>query len=222
MSLKDFMSRLTDDRIYGKAAAGLTAAIMLTTGVAAVTNKGPQVDCPCNGTCECHYQLQADLPSDGVGRTTTITRTDIGCPDWNLNTAVYGWDGRMMEQWEFDLFARIFYLEFWGSCDVLCEAGCDAMLRLWETEEFGKKMGELLTARNAAGTYVYETYGYVWDVKYDTEGLKWCRDFCMDRFVNGPTWSATYFQKYNYPDWGEWTPTPCYEIEGIYFSVASH
>lgn len=131
-----------------------------------------------------------------------------------------GWDNRTMEPWEFELFVRVFYLEFYGSSDVLCEAGCDAILRLWESEEFGPTIGGLLTAVNAAGKYVYDVYAYVWDWQYDEEGLEWCRSLCMKRFTDGPTWQATYFQKWGYPDWGPWSPIPCYEIDGIYFSIS--
>lgn len=226
MNLSGITSKLTEDRIYGKAVAGMLAVILSTTGVAAMKEKtSSEIDCPCNGTCTCHYEteLAAEIPAEGVGRVASYSLVrNLGCPDWNLNTSIYGWDGRMMEVWELDLFSRIFYLEFWGSGEVLCEAGCDAILRLWETEEFGKTLGDLLTARNAAGSRVYEVYDYVWDWTYDQEGLAWCKDYCLERFQQGPTWVATYFQKYGYPDWGEWTPTPCYEIDGIYFSIASH
>ena len=140
--------------------------------------------------------------------------------DYNLNTTLWGWDGHGMEIWELDLMSRIFYLEFWGASDLCCEAGCDAILRLWETEEFGKSIGELLTAVNAAGHYVYDVYAYVWDVQYNQDGLAWCKQLCLERFVNGPVWTATYFQKWGYPDWGAWSPIPCYEIDGIYFSVS--
>lgn len=161
------------------------------------------------------YESEPALAPQEAVQSDPVERMDVGCS----HDLYYGWDGRTMAEWELDLFSRIFMLEFWGSSDVLCEAGCDAILRLWEKGEFGPTMGELLTAVNAAGKYVYSTYAYVWDWNYDLEGLKWCREYCLERFQHGPEWSATYFQKWGYPDWGEWTPVPCYEIDGIYFSV---
>lgn len=66
--------------------------------------------------------------------TTSTQRKDAGCPDYDIETVLYGWDGHSMESWEMDVFSRIFYLEFWQPNLTLCEAGCDAMLRLWEKD----------------------------------------------------------------------------------------
>lgn len=140
--------------------------------------------------------------------------------DYNLNTTVWGWDGHGAEIWELDLMSRIFYLEFWGASDVCCEAGCDAILRLWESGEFGNTLGGVLMAINAAGEYVYSTFPDVWTTNYNAEGLAWCRAYCEARFISGPTWIATYFQKYGYPVWPFGSPIPCYEFDGVYFSVA--
>ncbi|MBO4697056.1 MAG: hypothetical protein J5643_07260 [Lachnospiraceae bacterium] len=146
-----------------------------------------------------------------------IQRTDMGCPDWNADSTLYGWDGHSMEAWEMDVFSRIFYLEYWGSSDILCEAGCDAILRMWEMD--GGTMYETLSHINENGSYAYSTFPGMWDETYDSNGLAWCRAYCEARFISGPTWIAPYFQKYGWPDWGEWTPVPAYEIDGIFFSV---
>lgn len=142
---------------------------------------------------------------------------DIASPDWNLNTSLVGWDGHLMEVWELSLFSMIFYLEFWQPNMILCEAGCDAMLRLWERD--GGTMFETLSRINENGSYAFSTYPDVWEMKYDPEGLAWCKEFCEKRFYEGPVWSAQYFRKGQYHDWGEWSPIPAYEIDGIYFSI---
>lgn len=147
----------------------------------------------------------------------SVGRNDVGCLDCNTDTTLYGWDGRTMETWEMDVFARIFYLEFWQPNLTLCEAGCDAMFRLWETE--GGTMYETLSRVNENGTYAFSTYPGMWEEDYDPEGLAWCRAYCEERFYEGPEWTAQYFRKGQYHDWGEWSPIPAYEIGGIYFSV---
>lgn len=148
---------------------------------------------------------------------TETERYDIGCPDYDVETVLYGWDGHSMESWEMDVFSRIFYLEFWQPNLTLCEAGCDAMLRLWEKD--GGTMYESLSRVNENGSYAYSTFPEMWDRTYDPDGLAWCKEFCMERFYQGPVWEAQYFRKGCYHDWGEWTPIPAYEIDGIYFSI---
>ena len=143
---------------------------------------------------------------------------DISSPDWNFNTSIIGWGGRKMEVWEMDVFSRIFYLEFWQPNMMLCEAGCDAMLRMWELN--GGTVYETLSHVNENGYYTYSTFPGMWDEVYDSDGLAWCREFCENRFRNGPVWSAQYFRKGQYHDWGKWSPIPAYEIGGIYFSVS--
>lgn len=143
---------------------------------------------------------------------------DIGCPDWNVNSTLWGWDGHHMEVWEMDVFSRIFFLEFWQPNVTLCEAGCDAMLRLWEKS--GGTMYESLSYINENGSYSYSTFPDMWEQDYDSEGLAWCRSFCEERFYRGPVWTAEYFRKGQYHDWGEWTPIPAYEIDGVFFSTA--
>lgn len=157
-------------------------------------------------------------PNTRQSDSNTIQRTDIGCPDWNYDSTLWGWDGHHMEVWEMNLFSRIFYLEFWQPNLTLCEAGCDAMLGLWELN--GGTMFETLSHVNENGSYSYSTYPGVWDEDYDPEGLEWCREFCEERFYDGPVWPAQYFRKWQYHDWDEWSQIPAYEIDGIYFSIA--
>ncbi len=170
--------------------------------------------------------MAADTPSEGIGRevvseTYTPAAATISADVLDYTDGViWGWDGRYCELWEMDLLSRIFYLEFWGASPECCEAGIDAILRLWESGEFGDSLGGVLTAVNAAGKYVYSTYPAVWTTEYDAEGLTWCRAYCEERFATGPVWIATYFQKYGYPDWGVWSPVPCYCLDGVFFSVA--
>lgn len=163
--------------------------------------------------------FETDTPAEGVGYVAeTAPVRDICAPDWNLNTSRVGWDGRLMEEWELDLFARIFYKEFWGASIPCCEAGCDAMLNLWTSGLYGATMGEVLSATNDNGYYMFSTYPTVWETVYDADGLAWCRDFCLRRFLSGPTWvDAMYFKLWGYHD-TSWS-IPLYEIDGVYFSM---
>ena len=147
--------------------------------------------------------------------SNAVQRTDAGCPDWNVDSTVYGWDGHGMEVWEMDLFSRIVYLEFWGTSEACVEAGIDSMLLLWDMGEYGRTMGELLSAQYAPGYYVYSPYAYVWDWDYDAQALADIRAMCEERFAAGPEWCAPYFRLWYYHDFG----TPAYEIDGVYFSV---
>lgn len=140
---------------------------------------------------------------------------DPGGVDWNICTTVWGWDGHSMEVWELDLYARIVYLEFWGTSPECCEAGADSILRLWESGYFGDTLGGVLSARAENGALVYTTYGFVWDAEYDPDGLAEIRELCESRFLNGPEWGAEFFQLYGFPEWA----APCYEIDGVYFST---
>ena len=142
---------------------------------------------------------------------------DIASPDWNLNTSLVGWDGHTMEVYEMDLFSRCFYLEFWGTSELCCQAGCDAMLNLWTSGLYGQTMAESLWAVNDFGKYVYSVYPYVWTTNYDADGLAWCREFCENRFQTGPSFAVMYFQLYGFHD-PKWA-TPAFEIDGVYFSV---
>jgi len=142
---------------------------------------------------------------------------DPGGIDWNVCSTVWGWDGHSMEVWEMDLFAMIFYREFWQPNMTLCEAGCDAMLQLWDLN--GGTMYETLSHVNEDGSYAFSTFPGVWEAEYDPDGLAWCRAYCEERFYNGPVWPAQYFRKGQYHDWDEWSPIPAYEIDGIYFSI---
>jgi hypothetical protein len=137
--------------------------------------------------------------------------------DWNVESAIYGWDGHMMTGVELDLFSRITYLEFWGASEACCEAGCDAILNLWDSGLYGRTMGDCLWAKNDQGRYIYSVCNYLWDWDYDPDGLEWCREFCRERFLNGPEWGCMYFQLYGYHDL-KWA-IPLYELDGVYFSA---
>ena len=158
-----------------------------------------------------------EAPAEGVGRTETERTVSADVLDYTSGV-IWGWDGRYCELWEMDLFARIFYLEFWGASPECCEAGCDAMLNLWASGLYGRTLGESLSAVNDFGAYVYSVYPNVWTANYDPDGLAWCREFCESRFCEGPKWEAMYFQLYGFhdPSWA----IPLYEIDGVYFSVA--
>ena len=141
---------------------------------------------------------------------------DIVALSW-VPVILTGWDGWTMEEWEMDLFSRCFYLEFWGTSEFCCQAGCDAMLNLWTSGLYGRTMGESLSALNDFGKYVYSVYPDVWTTNYDAEGLAWCRDFCETRFQTGPTYQVMYFQLYGFHD-PKWA-TPCFMSDGVYFSA---
>lgn len=140
---------------------------------------------------------------------------DPGGVDWNLCTSLVGWDGHMAEIWEIDLFTRVFYLEFWQPDVMLCEAGCDAILRLWESGEKGRTLGEVLSSKSEDGDWTYSVYPQVWETNYDADGLAWCRQLCEERFYKGPEWIAPYFRLDYYHDWA----IPAYQIGNVYFSV---
>ena len=147
---------------------------------------------------------------------TEQVRYDAGCPDWNLNSTLWGWDGHTAEPWELDLFARVFYLEFWGTSLPCSEAGCDAILNLWDTGKYGRTLFEALSYYDPDYGYTYRVYPHVWETDYDPEGLAWCKAFCEERFYNGPEWEAVYFQLGGYHD-TDWVP-PLYEMDGVFFS----
>ena len=141
--------------------------------------------------------------------------TDAGCPDWNVDSTLCGWDAHTAEPWELDLYSRIMYLEFWGCSPECCEAGADSMLRLWESGYFGSTLGGVLSAVTETGAYCYSTYPAVWATEYDPDGLAEMRELCAERFADGPEWDAAFFQLGGYPDWA----VPCYELDGVYFST---
>lgn len=145
---------------------------------------------------------------------------DPGGIDWNVCSTVWGWDGHGAELWELDLLARVFYLEFWGTSIPCSEAGCDAILNLWDTGKYGRSLFEALSYYDPQYGYTYRVYPRVWETKYDAEGLAWCREFCEERFINGPEWGAVYFQLGGYHD-TDWVP-PLYEMDGVFFSGAAY
>ena len=159
------------------------------------------------------YQPTEKMSVEWVGEKP---KKDIASPDWNLNTSIVGADGRKIEMWELDTWARVFYLEFWGASEPCCEAGCDAMLNLWGTGLYGKNLSDTLWGLNAQGKYIYSVWPDVWITEYDSEGLQWCKDFCLERFTNGVEWEAVYFQKWGFHS-TTWT-IPLYMMDGVYFS----
>lgn len=174
-------------------------------------------------SCGCPYCCFPDVPADGIGREIKQVAAPAAAPvvrsdalDYT-NGVIYGWDGRYCDLWEMDLFARTMYLEFWGCSPECCEAGCDAILRLLESGEYGNTLGELLKAEYAPGKYVYSVYPEVWTTKYDAEWLAYMRSLCEERFSLGPVWIAPYFRKDFYHDWA----TPAYNLDNVYFSVSS-
>ena len=168
--------------------------------------------------CGCVYCC-TDGPAEGVGRVLSkapapVLRTDA--LDYT-NGVLWGWDGRYCDLWEMELFAKVMYLEFWGTSPECCEAGCDAMLRLLESGEYGDTLGELMSAEYAPGKYVYSVYPAVETTDYDEDGLNEMRTLCKERFSVGPVWIAPYFRKDHYHEWG----TPAYNLNNVFFSVAS-
>lgn len=161
-------------------------------------------------------EWEADKNADNSRTSPGQTRTDIGCPDWNLNTALVGWDGHTAEPWELELYTRIVYLEFWGTSRECCEAGADSILQLWDSGYFGDTLGDTLTARAEDGSLVYSPIAYVWDWDYDPGGLADMRALCEDRFYGGPEWEAPFFRLWYYHPWA----VPAYEIDGVYFSTS--
>ena len=155
-------------------------------------------------------------PNTRQSDSNTIQRTDIGCSDPWFDSPIYGWDGRIITRSELDLFARCFMREFWGTSLSCCEAGCDAMLNLWSTGLYGDTLFECLSAQNEQGGYIYSVYPTIWEGYYDPDGLAWCKDFVLERFLNGPEWGCVYFRLgwYHSTDWC----TPLFEIDGVYFS----
>lgn len=188
----------------------------------AETEEIPEEKSPCvltvyregDGPVPAWYRPDEEMSVEWV---ETAAVEDVGGSHPEYDSLLYGWDGRTCEKWEMDLFARIFYREFWQPNLTLCEAGCDAMLGLWDL--YGGTMFETLSHVNENGSYTFSTYPGVWEIEYDPDGLAWCKAFCEERFYEGPVWSAQYFRKGQYHDWGEWSPIPAYEIDGIYFSI---
>jgi len=146
-----------------------------------------------------------------------VQRTDAGCPDYNVETVLYGWGGRVAEQWELQVLARVFYLEFNTTSEFCWTAGADAILNLWGSGLYGETLGAALSAVNDFGKYVYSVYPYIWTEDFDADALKRCYDFCLERFMSEPEFEVMYFQLYGYHD-PSWT-IPCFECDGVYFSM---
>jgi len=168
-------------------------------------------------SCGCPYCcLEADVPTYGVGRTEKESEKAIGKDVLDYTNGVcWAWDGSYSELWEMELFYRIAYLEFWGTSEECVKAGIDSILQLWKSGYYGDSLGRLLSATCETGAYVYSPYAYVWNWNYDQKGLEEIKALCLERFSNGPEYCAPFFQLWYYPAWA----TPCYEIDGVYFST---
>lgn len=155
-------------------------------------------------------------PNTRQSDSNAIQRTDMGCSDPWFDSPIYGWDGRIITQSELDLFARCFMREFWGTSLPCCEAGCDAMLNLWSTGLYGDTLFECLSAQNEQGGYIYSVYPTIWEGYYNPDGLAWCKEFVLERFLNGPEWGCVYFRLgwYHSTDWCK----PLYAIDNVFFS----
>lgn len=138
-----------------------------------------------------------------------------GGVDWNIESAIYGWDGHTMTGVELDLFGRIIYLEFYGTSEECMNAGIDSILNLWSSEYFGRTLFETLSATAENGALVYTTYGYAYDWDYNYTALEEIKALCLERFVEGPRYNCCFFQLYGFPAWAE----PLYVIDSVYFST---
>ena len=135
--------------------------------------------------------------------------------DWNVESAIYGWDGHTMTSVELDLFGRIIYLEFYGTSEECMNAGIDSILNLWSSEYFGRTLFETLSATAENGALVYTTYGYAYDWDYDYTALEEIKALCLEWFVEGPRYNCCFFQLYGFPAWAE----PLFETDSVYFST---
>lgn len=218
MSLKSGTWKSTVDRILGRPAAyrvialalALTAASSVAISAATVQEPAPAKTC----SCGCPYCC-GNAPAEGVGSVEVNATAPVSDALDYTNNVIWGWDGRYCDLWEMDLFARMMYLEFWGTSQECCEAGVDSVLRLLESGYFGDSLGRLLSAKCDTGAYVYSPYAYVWDWTYDEQGLTDMYNLCMERFSKGPQYEAPFFQLWYYPAWA----TPCYNIGNVYFST---
>lgn len=159
----------------------------------------------------------SDNTSDNARLSHSVdynARRDVGCPDYNVETVIYGWDGHTMESWEMDLYARIVYLEVWGKSRACCEAVADSILVLWDSEYFGSRISDTLTATAEDGSLAYSPYAYVWDWDYDLQGLADMKALCEERFSIGPQYTAPYFRLWYYHPWA----VDAYTIDNVYFS----
>lgn len=168
-----------------------------------------------HGEAPVWWDPDEDMAVEWVDEDMNVLRKDIGCPDYNIETTIYGWDGHCMEAWEMDLFARIVYLEFNGTEPECMNAGIDSILNLWDSGYFGRTLFDTLSATAENGALVYTTYGYVWEWDYDYGVLEEIKTLCAERFINGPQYGCHFFQLYGFP----WWAVPLYEIDQVYFST---
>lgn len=161
------------------------------------------------------------VPDINVGDIDVLSKphppvgVDPGGIDWNLCSEVRGWDGHVMEAWEMDAFARVAYLEFWGTSRECCEAGVDAILQLWDSEYFAPTLYGTLSAEAENGAPVFSTWEAVWSADYDPDGLAEMKQICEERFANGPEYEAEFFRTDYYHPWA----VPMYQIDNVYFST---
>lgn len=166
-------------------------------------------------------EWEADVADINVGDMDVLSKhhppvgISPGGIDWNLCSAVRGWNGHVMEAWEMDAFARVAYLEFWGTSRECCEAGVDAILQLWDSEYFAPTLYGTLSAEAENGAPVFSTWEAVWSAEYDPDGLADMRRICEERFYNGPEYEAEFFRTDYYHPWA----VPMYQIDNVYFST---
>jgi len=162
-----------------------------------------------------------DVTDINVGDTNVLSKPhppvgiSPGGIDWNLCSTLRGWNGHVMEAWEMDAFARVAYLEFWGTSRECCEAGVDAILQLWDSEYFAPTLYGTLSAEAENGAPVFSTWEAVWSAEYDPDGLADMRRICEERFTNGPEYEAEFFRTDYYHPWA----VPMYQIDNVYFST---
>jgi hypothetical protein len=156
---------------------------------------------------------QSEGQSDSVDY---IERHDIGCPDWNLCSTLYGAHGLTAEPWELDLMARIVSREVCGCSRTCWEAVADSILRRVETGHWGSTIYSVLSAVEENGSWAYDTWPYIWDG--EIELYDEIRAVCEERFYNGAEWDATHFRTEYYHPWA----ISLYEIDGVYFSLSPY
>ena len=141
---------------------------------------------------------------------------DVGCPDWNLCSTLYGAHGLTAEPWELDLMARIVSREVCGCSRTCWEAVADSILRRVETGHWGSSIYSVLSAVEENGSWAYDTWPDVWDG--EIELYDEIRAVCEERFYNGADWDATHFRTEYYHPWA----ISLYEIDGVYFSLSPY
>lgn len=164
--------------------------------------------------------FEVDTPAEGVGYVTeTAPVRDIGSPDWNLNTRLYGANGLTAEAWEIDLLTRIVSREVCGCSETCWVAICDAILNRVACGYWGSTIYEVVSAVEQGGALAFTTWPDVYDGK-PIELYDEIRAVCEYEFYNGVQFPeyAKYFNLYGYAAWDG--AVPCYEIDGVFFSAS--